>query len=176
MPAEIFGLPSHALIVHATVVLVPLTALLLVLCALWPRLRRALGPLPAIAALAMVILVPITTESGESLRDRLLFEPEGVARHADLASGLLPWVAGMFVAALLLLFADGWRPTAWASPSPSGTAGGHRAAGARRRPAALALVASVLVIGLAVGSVVQVVRVGHSGAEAVWEGIGVEPA
>ena len=34
------GLPAHVLLVHAVVVLVPLTSLLLVLVAVWPAARR----------------------------------------------------------------------------------------------------------------------------------------
>jgi hypothetical protein len=37
----ISGLPAHVLLVHALVVLAPLTALLEVLCALWPAARRS---------------------------------------------------------------------------------------------------------------------------------------
>ena len=38
----ISGLPAHALLVHAMVVVAPLTALLGILCALWPAARRHL--------------------------------------------------------------------------------------------------------------------------------------
>ncbi|MFZ2177676.1 MAG: hypothetical protein WAW17_27340 [Rhodococcus sp. (in: high G+C Gram-positive bacteria)] len=34
------GLPAHVLLVHFVVVLAPLTAILLILCALWPAARR----------------------------------------------------------------------------------------------------------------------------------------
>jgi hypothetical protein len=37
----ISGLPAHVLLVHALVVLAPLTALLEILCALWPAARRS---------------------------------------------------------------------------------------------------------------------------------------
>ena len=36
----IHGLPSHVLLVHFVVVLVPLTAVLEIACALWPAVRR----------------------------------------------------------------------------------------------------------------------------------------
>ncbi len=39
MYLKIFGLPAHPLVVHATVVLVPLAALLVAAAALWPALR-----------------------------------------------------------------------------------------------------------------------------------------
>ncbi|OHV40658.1 MULTISPECIES: DUF2231 domain-containing protein [Pseudofrankia] len=165
MPATVFGLPTHALIVHASVVLIPLVATLLVLSALWPRLRRNLGPLPALGAAAALILVPVTTSSGDKLRERLGADNPLIERHADLGEQLLPWVAGLFVAALLMLWVDGWRPTAWATPAPSGAGSAGQA-----RPRALVLAASLIVVALAVVTVVEVVRIGHSGADAVWKG------
>jgi len=174
VPSTVFGLPVHILIIHATVVLVPLTALLLLVVAFWTRLRRALGPLPVLGAFGSLILVPITTHSGEQLRARLPDNPL-IARHAELGDALLPWVAGLFVAALLLLWNDGWRPTAWASPGrvTGRTRSGHSATRPTTWVTALAL---ALVLATAVGSVVQVVRIGHSGAKAAWSGVGTTSA
>jgi hypothetical protein len=169
VPTTISGLPAHALIVHATVVLVPLAALLLVLTAVWPRVRRALGPLPALASAGALILVPITTSTGEKLRDKLGVENPLIARHEALGEELLPWVAGMFAAALLLLFVHGWRPTAWTMPVP---AEAGSASATRTLPRALTAVVSLIVIALAVIVIVEVVRIGHAGAEAVWQGVG----
>ena len=44
----IFGLPLHPLIVHATVVVVPTTAFLVALAAIYPRFRAWIGPVPAL--------------------------------------------------------------------------------------------------------------------------------
>jgi hypothetical protein len=175
VPSTVFGLPTHILIIHATVVLVPLTALVLLVAAFWPRLRRALGPLPALAAFGALILVPITSHSGEQLRARLPDNPL-IAQHAELGDTLLPWVAGLFVAALLLLWNDGWRPTGWASPGRASGATSATRSTARHPSMArgvtwvTALVVA-LVVATAVGSVVQVVRIGHSGAKAAWSGV-----
>ncbi|WP_433502372.1 hypothetical protein ACQP04_21600 [Pseudonocardia halophobica] len=50
------GLPAHILLVHAVVVLVPLTALLLVVESLWPAARRRLAwPAAALALVAVVV-------------------------------------------------------------------------------------------------------------------------
>ena len=38
--STIAGLPAHILLLHFVVVLVPLTAILLIVCALWPAARR----------------------------------------------------------------------------------------------------------------------------------------
>ncbi len=51
----IAGLPAHALLVHAIVVLAPLTAALEILCAIWPAARRRLVWL--VLAFAAVTLV-----------------------------------------------------------------------------------------------------------------------
>ncbi|BBY22330.1 hypothetical protein MSTO_25350 [Mycobacterium stomatepiae] len=61
----IHGLPAHALLVHFLVVLVPLTALLEIVCALWSAGRRGhLGWLTGVLAVATVVLTPITTNAG----------------------------------------------------------------------------------------------------------------
>ena len=62
-----FGLPLHPFVVHATEVTVPLAALLVIVAAAWPRFRRWAGYLPMGAALAALVLVPISTQSGEQL-------------------------------------------------------------------------------------------------------------
>lgn len=48
MPSTIFGLPLHPLLVYATVVFVPLAALLVILAVTVPRFRTWAGPLPTI--------------------------------------------------------------------------------------------------------------------------------
>src|SRR5660398_194230 len=63
------GLPLHPLVVHATEVIVPAAALALILAALWPWFRRWAGWGPLGLAVASVILVPISTQSGESLEE-----------------------------------------------------------------------------------------------------------
>src|SRR6266496_3871761 len=82
------GLPAHILLVHAIVVLLPLTALLLVLSALWPAARRKVAGPNAILSVLVVVLVPITTEAGEWLERRRLdaarAHPHGARRHCRL--------------------------------------------------------------------------------------------
>src|SRR3954447_19141987 len=87
----VFGLPVHPLVVHATVVIVPSAALAVALAALWPRFRVWAGYLPIGLAAAAVVLVPITTSSGEYLQSRVL-DTALVQEHIQMAEGLLPWV------------------------------------------------------------------------------------
>ena len=67
MPDTVFGLPAHPLIVHATAVLVPLAALLVILAGCWPRFRAWAGPLPMGLSLVGLVLTPLSTASGENL-------------------------------------------------------------------------------------------------------------
>lgn len=167
-PTQINGLPAHPLLVHLVVVLVPLAALMAIVSALWPAARRRLGVLTPLVALVALVSVPLTTHAGEWLEARTPPDPL-VARHAELGDQLLPWAAGLFV-----LAAAGWL---WARrPVPDGQdqvrpASGHRAGvGDGLRGNAVMVVIAVLSVVVAVGSVVQVYRIGDSGAKAVWHG------
>ncbi|WP_120339067.1 DUF2231 domain-containing protein [Cryobacterium soli] len=152
-----FGLPLHPLVVHATEVIVPTAALVLLLAAAWPRFRRWARFLPLGLALAALVLVPLSTESGEALEERVS-ESALVETHADLAEGLLPWVIGLVVLAAVLLW---WN---WSERSP-------------RKPLKWVTIALIVAAALvSTGTVVQAVRIGHSGAAAVWsDSVGTPP-
>ncbi|MFC5929458.1 hypothetical protein D6T64_19505 [Cryobacterium melibiosiphilum] len=155
-----FGLPMHPFVVHATEVTVPLAALLVVLAAAWPRFRRWAGYLPLGAALAALVLVPLSTESGEALEHRV-GENALIETHSDLAEGLLPWVAGLVVVAAALL----WF-TLRERRAKSARTGAE--ASVRRDPKWMAIALIVLALVAATGTTVQAIRIGHSGATAVW--------
>jgi hypothetical protein len=147
----IAGLPLHSLVVHATEVIVPAAALVVALAALWPRFRRWARFLPLALALAALVLVPITTESGEKLEKRVSESPL-IETHAQLAEGLLPWVFGLFVVAAVLLW--------WNFRDRTDTKS--------RAPKWVALALAVTAVLAASGTTVQAIRIGHSGATAVW--------
>jgi len=147
----IAGLPLHPLIVHATEVVVPAAALAVLLAALWPRFRRWAGYLPVLLSLAAVILVPVSTQSGEALQERV-GENSLIEKHSDLAEGLLPWVIGLLVVAGVLLW---WT---WH----------ERTGGAPRDPRWVSFVVMAAVVLVAAGTTTQAILVGHSGATAVW--------
>lgn len=150
----VFGLPLHPLIVHATVVVVPTAALAVLLATFWPRFRRWASWGPLALALLSVILVPITSSSGESL-EHSLPRSELIEAHAHLGDQLLPWVIVLAVGALGL---------SW--PLIRGLR-----AGLPDLPRWLTLlVVAVMVVG-ALGTLVQVVRIGHSGATAAWSDV-----
>ncbi|MEU6586250.1 DUF2231 domain-containing protein [Nocardia sp. NPDC046763] len=159
-PNTINGLPAHVLLVHAVVVLVPLTALLVALAVAWPAARRRIGVLLPVVAFVTLVFVPLTTHSGEWLEHHTSRDPL-VRIHTHLGDDLLAWSAATFV------FATVW----WAIHS-------ERARDLLRRRVprvdavsgrrAVAVIVAVAALAVAVGSVVQVYRIGDSGAKAAW--------
>ncbi len=152
------GLPAHVLLVHFVIVLVPLAALLLVLAVCWPAARIRLGFLVPLAALLALILVPLTTQAGEWLELHIVRDPL-IRRHAQLGDELLVWSAAVFLLSTLWWAMHSARVTRRLRPPRR-----HRT-GARR--AAILLVAALALVASA-GSVVQVYRIGDSGAQAAW--------
>ncbi|MFJ8791022.1 DUF2231 domain-containing protein [Streptomyces sp. NPDC102462] len=150
------GLPAHVLLVHMVVVLVPLTALALVAAALWPSAARRLGPLLPLLALVALVSVPLTTQAGEWL-ERHVNNDALVRRHTEMGDGLLPWVLGLFVLAAVVWWA------ARSAPAEPGRAGRMRWSAPPVR-----IVVGVLSLAVAVGAVVDVYRIGDSGAKAAW--------
>jgi len=177
----VFGLPLHPLVIHGTVVVVPVAGVMVIVAALWRRVRSRLACPAFVACVLATALVGLAALSGKALAGQVPASAL-VARHAQLAKLLVLWVVAMTGASFLLAYV-GWRraggsvpdglrvpPRLVAAASPAWAA---RVAAARWvLPAALAL--SVLT---GVGTLVQVVLVGHSGAQATWStGTPVRPS
>src|SRR5689334_5913834 len=139
----VFGLPLHPLIVHATVVVVPAAALAVLLATFWPRFRRWASWGPLALALLSVVLVPLTSSSGESL-EHALPRSELIEQHAHLGDQLLPWVIVLALGALGLSWPLVVRLRSSLPTLPRWVT---------------VLVLAIVVIG-AVGTLVQVVRIG----------------
>lgn len=153
-----FGLPTHAIIVHAVVVFVPLTALAAIALTAVPRWRTRFGVLAGLAALTSIGSVFVAEESGKFLEDRVLSDDnapfELVLAHTALGEQLKPWVLLLSIALLALIALAYWGQR-------QGT----------ERPPWLGWVGygigAVSIVG-AVLSLVYVIRIGHSGSAAVW--------
>lgn len=165
---QLFGLPAHPLFAHLTVVAIPIAALLAVVVAVFPRVPR----LVKITTLALgglsVVLVPLMESSGEALEERVT-ETAAVEYHTEMGETLLPWVVGLFVVIMAILAVDWWlrRPV---SNGPGSRAAPRRHAVSGR---ILAIGVAVVAIAVAAGTLVQTVRIGHSGAQATWSTPGV---
>ena len=146
----ITGLPAHALLVHALVVLAPLTALLEILCALWPAARRRLVWLVVAFAVVTTALTPVTVNAGGWLYDRESYHRDILNTHAERGGWMIYFSVAMLVVAVALALLH-WRESRAAKPGTGVT-----------------LAVAVLAIAVGTASIVQVVRIGDSGAQSVW--------
>lgn len=152
MPSTIFGLPLHPLIVHATVVFVPLAAATVLGAVLVPRFRRWAGLLPAGLSLVALILTPLSTSTGENLEGSVT-DTRLIEEHAELGDQLIWFTIPLFAFAVAYWWLD--RRRAAGSTPPD-------------RVRTLTAVVGVLAVLAALGTGVQVARIGHSGAKAAW--------
>jgi hypothetical protein len=166
-PTQINGLPAHVLLVHAVVVLVPITVLLLLATVAWRGTHRRLGIATPLVALVTLVFVPVTTSAGEWLQARVPGTPL-VSRHAELGGSLLPWVVGLFVLAAAAWLVR-WRSEG-APDRPSDSRFAAADAVLVRRPQTIRVALTVLAVVVSVGALVSVYRIGDSGAKAAWQG------
>jgi ABC-type branched-subunit amino acid transport system permease subunit len=147
----IWGLPAHALLVHAIVVLAPLTAALEILCGFWPAARRRLVWLVLALAAGTTVLTPITTDAGEWLKHQRGANVSPILQeHAERGDWMIYFSVALLVVAVALAVLH------WLEGRSD-----------KRRMAATVVVAIVaLVVG--VSSIVTVARIGHTGAQSVW--------
>lgn len=152
---QVFGLPMHALVIHAVVVFVPLTALTALVYAVVPRWRWLLRWPLLVGSAASFAAGFVARQSGIALYDRLN-SPSVAATHASLGLLLFWFLLVFFVVSVAAVFMLG---------GPSPLPGGRVWRGAARP---VQLVVAVLLVVAAVGVSVQVVRTGDAGARAVW--------
>jgi uncharacterized membrane protein len=149
MPETVGGVPIHPLVVHAVVVLIPLTAFGVAVLSVVPRWRPRYGVLVAITGVVGGVLAPIAKLSGENLKETV-GDTDLVRRHADLGTNVLYGAVPLAVMAVVL-----W----WL---------GRRAEQGRPVPRGVSLVAGAMGVVVAIAATVQIILIGHTGAEAVW--------
>jgi hypothetical protein len=144
MSDTFLGLPTHALVVHAAVVLLPLSALGAIIMGFSQRFSVRFGPVVVAVAAVGTVAAFASRISGEELAARV-GNPEV---HAQ-AGSLLPFIAVGFLAVAVLLWLLDRR--------------GRRDLGTQI-VAVVVIVASLILIG-------WTIRTGHTGAEATWKAI-----
>jgi cytochrome b involved in lipid metabolism len=135
------GLPLHPLTVHAASVLIPLSALALVLLVFVPKWRKTFLPLTIGALAVSVGLAYAAKESGEALVARV----GNPGEHAQLGDLLFPASVGLFLLGLAFYFLNKSEKPKWTLQLAGG-------------------LSTVAVAGVVILSVL----VGHSGAQATW--------
>jgi hypothetical protein len=143
------GLPAHVLMVHFVVVLALLTAVLAIISTVWRSARKRLVWLVLGLASITVVMTPITTNAGEWLEKRV-GASTALHSHTELGDTMIYFAAALLVAGLLLV-AQHLAETR----------------GKPMKPALRGLIAVVVILA-GVASVVQVYRIGDSGAKATW--------
>lgn len=142
------GLPIHALIVHAVVILLPLASLAVLGMIARPEWQRKYRWQLLALVVVSTATVPLATNSGESLAgrvDQLASTNKALVQaHVNSGENLTPFALLLLLMTVLIL----WRGS--------------------RLQMRIKTIASVLAVIAAVGSIAEVAIIGHSGAKAVW--------
>lgn len=146
----VFGLPAHALFVHAVVVLAPLTAALEILCALWPAARRRFVWLVLALAAGVTVLMPLTVSAGEWLYNQSTEHSPILETHEERAEWAIYFALGLLVVAIV-------QAVQHVRESRSG-----------EPKRALSIAVAVLAVVVGVWATVGIVLIGDAGTQAVW--------
>jgi hypothetical protein len=180
IPKTVNGVPTHPLVVHAVVVLLPLTIIGTIGIALWPAMRRYFALTVLAVGVVAGLSVPVAVLSGENFRDRL-GAAQLVRTHQDFAHKLLWWTLAFTIVLIVMVVLDLARRLGPIVPAAQGdlTTRFERGVG-RVIPGGLRDQRSFLRRAQPVLSVVSVVlavvvayycfKTGDSGAKAVWQG------
>lgn len=147
---EIMGLPLHPLVVHAVVILVPLAALGGIAISVWGAARKRYGWLTVAFAFAGAASTLVAQKAGEALAASLPQHSPLLEAHIAIGGQLLAWVIVLFVGTVAVMISQ--RLIDQQQP----------------RGRITLLVAAIITVATALISVVQVARIGHAGAMAVW--------
>ena len=153
MTTIVNGMPAHALLLHFVLVLVPLTALLEIVCGLWPGARWGqLLWLTLILAVVTMVLTPVTINAGQWLYDLRTKPTPILNEHAARGSVMIYFSGALLAVAIALVVLRTIE----------------RRSGKRR--VVTNVVVAIIVLAVGISSMVQIYRVGDAGAQSVWGG------
>jgi hypothetical protein len=157
---ERFGdLPLHVLVIHAAVLVLPVSALIAIVFALVPNWRWLLRWPVLLLGLGSAVLAYVAKESGEAFVAAVPQLEQLVREHKERGQLLFWFCLGFAVAAVLAFLLLG---------GPSALATGKGAKESKSKPLELVVSAAVVVVSVLV--IWQTIRTGDSGARAVWDG------
>ncbi len=168
MPDDIGGVPTHPLIVHIPVVMVPLALLAVIAYFFGRSWRRPLVWVAAVLSGGGALGAVLAASSGESLRDRVT-ESHALEDHAEMGetARLLAFIFFLLVIALVVY--EEIRSRRDRDGRPDGKLvdlASHRFA--------YPLIA-VLVLISGATAVVSLVVAGHEGAKVTWQKVSQGP-
>jgi ABC-type branched-subunit amino acid transport system permease subunit len=162
---RIQGLPAHPLFVHAVVVLVPLCAIGVILCALWPAARRRLSYTVLVLSVIAAAMVPFVQQSGEWLEGQV-GRSDLLETHTRLGDDFLPFAIALVVGAAAVA-ALRWME-ARSEAKQEANVGGSDSVSIRRAPVWMVVVVVVLALATSTLAGYQIYVVGDSGSAAAW--------
>ena len=142
---SIAGLPLHPLVIHASIVLIPLVAVSGLVMSYLPSFSRRYGKVTLVIAIVAQLSLFLAKVTGEAFQEIL---DKDMGNHAELGE-IAPFVTLPMVALIYLR---------WRLDRSGATVG---SAWVRRLTSVALIVASL-------ASIAVIVLVGHSGAESVW--------
>ena len=142
---SVAGLPLHPLVIHASIILIPLVAIGALIMSYLPSFSRRYGKMILVIAIVGQISLFLAKFTGEALEEIL---DKDMGNHAALGE-IAPFITLPMVALIYLR---------WRLDRSGATVG---SAWVRR-------LTSIALIVAALASIVVIVLVGHSGAESVW--------
>lgn len=142
---SVAGLPLHPLVIHASIVLIPLVAIGALVMSYLPSFSRRYGKLILFIALFAQISLFLAKVTGEAFEEIL---DKDMGNHAELGE-IAPFITLPMLALIYLR---------WRLDRSGATVGSVWV----RRLTSLALIVASL------ASIAVIVLVGHSGAESVW--------
>jgi hypothetical protein len=157
--SEIFGLPSHALLVHAAVVLVPLAAVALVVTGWRADWRRQYGFGVMLLAVAGAGFSFLAKQSGGALRKTIRAAASSAGTPANFGGHPQQGDRAFIVAVIFGLTAVAW----WAVDRYRTRAG---------LPGWAPVATYVVAVGVGGLATLLMVIAGHSGATLVWNDVG----
>jgi NADH:ubiquinone oxidoreductase subunit 5 (subunit L)/multisubunit Na+/H+ antiporter MnhA subunit len=162
---RIFGLPAHPLFVHAVVVLVPLCAIGVVLCAFWPAARRRLSLTVLVLSVFTAAMVPIVQASGEWFEDQV-GRSALLERHTQLGDDFLPYAIALVIGAgavAALRFMEGRS-----EGKRDANGGGFEDVKARQAPRWMVIGVVIVALLTSTAAGYQIFEIGDSGSAAAW--------
>ncbi len=172
----VLGLPVHVLVIHAVVILGPVTGLTAVVYAVRPAWRRVLRLPLAVLAVLTALSAVVAVESGQELEQRLVGlgmggpTLEAIVLHSERGELARNVAIGLAVVAVLAVFLL-LRPD---DPAVAATAdaAAHDEVPSTPGGPVVALVVAVVLAATGVALMVTTVLAGHTGSSAVWSDIG----
>jgi uncharacterized membrane protein len=157
------GLPTHPLVVHLPVVLVPLALIGVLVMVVFPSWQQRIGvPVAVVSGLGFLGAL-LAVGSGEELQDNLRRTGQTISGtledHAEMGESV-QFFAGLFFVLVLVWVVFAW----WRRRT-----GEEQAVKVLRKPKVINIVLAILVVGSGITATWSVYATGHSGAKSVWE-------